>query len=102
MAWARWEGADLVLHVRVQPRAARDSFAPEPGRLRVRITAPPVDGAANDHLVRFLAREFDVAPSRVVLVGGATAREKTLRIAAPTRVPAALDALLTLPTGETR
>ena len=46
MNWARWEGPDLVLQIRVQPRAARDAFVPEDERLRVRITAPPVDGAA--------------------------------------------------------
>lgn len=102
MAWHRWEGADLVLQVRVQPRASRDALAPETDRLRVRITAPPVDGAANEHLVRFLAREFGVPPSRVALVRGATGREKTLRIAAPARVPEPLAAVLSLPAGERR
>jgi uncharacterized protein (TIGR00251 family) len=92
--WARWEGPDLVLQVRVQPRAARDAFAPEADRLRVRITAPPVEGAANEHLVRFLADEFGVSASRVTLVRGATGREKLLRIAAPVRIPAALGAAI--------
>lgn len=103
MNWARWEGPDLVLQIRVQPRAARDAFVPEDERLRVRITAPPVDGAANEHLVRFLAAEFGVSASRVTLVRGATGREKLLRIAAPPQVPAALAALLppSTPTGAT-
>lgn len=88
-----------MLQVRVQPRAARDAFAPEAERLRVRITAPPVDGAANEHLVRFLAAEFGVSASRVTLVRGATGREKLLRIVAPARIPAALSvALATVPT----
>lgn len=90
VSWARWDGPDLVLQVRVQPRAARDAFAPEADRLRVRITAPPVDGAANDHLVRWLAAEFGVAASRVELIRGATGREKLLRIASPARIPSAL------------
>jgi uncharacterized protein (TIGR00251 family) len=103
MSYARWDGTDLVLQVRVQPRASADAFVPEADRLRVRITAPPVDGAANEHLLRFVAREFGVAPSRVALIRGSTGREKTLRIASPARVPAPLAASLgSLPPGEPR
>ena len=90
--WHRWDGADLVLTVRAQPRASRDELRLEGERLKARITAPPVDGAANAHLLRFLAAEFGVAPSRVALVRGATGREKVVRIAAPTTLPAALAA----------
>ncbi len=89
-AWHRWDGADLVLTLRVQPRASRDELLPEPGRLRVRITAPPVDGAANAHLLRFLAGRFGVAPSRTELVRGTSGREKTVRIRAPRDMPAEL------------
>ena len=92
--WHRWDGADLVLAVRVQPRAARDELKVDGERLRVRLTAPPVDGAANEHLVRFLAAEFGVAPSRVTLVRGATGREKVVRIATPEKIPRALAAHL--------
>jgi uncharacterized protein (TIGR00251 family) len=87
----------VVLQVRVQPRASSDALIPEADRLRVRITAPPVDGAANDHLVRFIGREFGVAPSRVTLIRGAAGREKTLRIASPAQVPASLAAALGRP-----
>jgi len=95
--WHRWDGADLVLTVRVQPRASRDELRLEGTRLRARITAPPVDGAANAHLLRFLADEFDVAPSRVALVRGTTGREKVLRITAPKTLPDALAAALKRP-----
>jgi uncharacterized protein len=88
--WHRWDGADLVLTMRVQPRAARDALCVDGARLKARITAPPVDGAANAYLLRFLAAEFGVAPSRTVLVRGATGREKVVRIAAPKTLPAAL------------
>ena len=88
--WYRWDGADLVITLRVQPRASRDKILPEAGRLRVRITAPPVDGAANAHLLRFIAARFGVAPSRTELVRGASGREKTVRIHAPTEIPAEL------------
>ena len=93
--WYRWDGADLVLTVRVQPRAARNALLLEGGRLKARITAPPVDGAANAGLVRLLAAEFGVAPARTVLVRGATRREKVVRIAAPKTLPAALAEHLT-------
>ena len=88
--WHRWDGADLVLTLRVQPRAARDELRPEGERLRARITAAPVEGAANLHLCRFLAGEFGVARSAVTLVRGAAAREKVVRISAPRTLPAAL------------
>ena len=90
--WFRWDGPDLLLSLRVLPRAARDELVPEDARLRVRITAPPVDGAANAHLLRFLAREFGVAASRASLVRGTSGREKQVRIAAPSQVPDALSA----------
>ncbi len=88
--WARWDGDDLIVTVRVQPRASRDSFEPDAQRLRVRITAPPVDGAANAHLQRYIAASFDVAPSRVALVRGESSREKVLRIMSPRSIPAVL------------
>ena len=88
--WHRWDGADLVLTVRVQPRASRDELRLEGTRLKVRITAPPVDGAANAHLLRFLAGAFGVAPSRAELVRGASGREKVVRISMPKTLPDAL------------
>jgi len=88
--WIRWQDADLLLALRVVPRASRDEFVAEPARLRVRITAPPVDGAANDHLIGFLAREFGVSRSRVSLVRGHSSRDKAVRIGAPSQLPDAL------------
>ena len=88
--WHRWDGADLILTLRVQPRASRDQFVVEPTRLKVRITAPPVDGAANSHLLRFLAGQFGVAQSRAELISGSTGRAKTVRIYAPKSLPAEL------------
>ena len=92
-AGCRWDGADLVLALRVQPRASRDELLIDGERVRARITAPPVDGAANAHLLRFLADEFGVSPARVQLVRGLSGREKVVRVHAPARLPAALDAL---------
>lgn len=86
--WYRWEGDDLVLAVRLLPRAGRDELVgPEGDRLKVRITAPPVEGKANAHLRRFLGELFGVSPSRVELLAGEHAREKRLRIRAPAKLP---------------
>jgi hypothetical protein len=86
--WYRWEGEDLIVEVRVQPRASRDEIVgPHGEQLKVRITAPPVDGKANVHLVKYLAKAFGVAPSAVMLVGGETGRDKRLRIHRPRELP---------------
>lgn len=90
-SWYRWEGRDLVLHLRVQPRARRDELGEPVGdQLKVRITAPPVEGKANEHLIRFLADSFGVPTARVTLLAGSQNRTKRLRIAAPSRLPAGI------------
>jgi uncharacterized protein (TIGR00251 family) len=90
--WYQWQGEALLLKVQVQPRAKRDELiGPQGGYLKVRITAPPVDGKANDHLRRFLATELGVPPSRVELVAGMNSRLKRLRILAPGKLPAIIE-----------
>jgi len=87
-SWYRWEDGDLILEVHVQPRASRDEIAGEHGgRLKIRITAPPVDGKANKHLQAFLARTCGVPRSAVDLVAGESGRDKRLRIRNPRRLP---------------
>lgn len=82
------DGEDLILRVRVQTRASKDEFAEKmPDRYRVRITAAPVDGKANKHLLRFVAKTFAVPPNHVKLINGQTSRNKTLRIQMPCRLP---------------
>ena len=86
--FCHWRGDTLELNVRVQPGASRDEIAGAPGGdLKVRITTPPVEGKANAHLIRFLARTFGVPPARVTLISGAKGRSKRLRIEAPARLP---------------
>ncbi len=73
---------NLVLRLHVLPRASRDAIDGLHGpRLKVRITAPPVEGRANDHLTRYLAGELGIGSSRIHLIGEHS-REKTLRISA--------------------
>jgi uncharacterized protein len=71
-----------TLRVRVSPRASRNALAGErDGALVVRVTAAPVDGAANDALTRLLARVLHVRASAVEVRHGASAREKLLHVA---------------------
>lgn len=88
-AWYRWDGEDLILHLRIQPKASKDEFAGPYGdrQYRIRITAPPVDGKANQHLLRFLAKSFGVAKSRIELLSGASGRDKVIRIPHPAKRP---------------
>jgi uncharacterized protein (TIGR00251 family) len=67
--------------VRLQPGARREEIAGERGgALLVRVTAPPVDGKANDALCRLLAARLRIAPGRVRVVRGAAARDKLVEI----------------------
>ncbi len=69
------------IRVRLTPRAARDEIAGwQDGLLRVRVTAPPVKGAANAALERLLAKALGVPKSAVGVVSGAKAREKIVGI----------------------
>lgn len=74
-------GADVRVHVRVQPRASRTGIAGVLGdELKVRLAAPPVEGAANDELVRCFSRLLRVAAGRVHIVAGAASRSKVVEI----------------------
>jgi uncharacterized protein (TIGR00251 family) len=67
--------------VRVQPRAARSEVVGAHGdALRIRVAAPPVEGAANSELVSFLAKRFGVPKSAVQVVRGARGREKLVEV----------------------
>ena len=87
----RWEGDDLILSCKLQPKAAKDELVGEHGdQIKIRITAPPVDGKANQHLTRFLAKSFGVSKSQVVIETGELNRSKILRICSPRKIPANL------------
>lgn len=70
-----------VIVIKVVPRASRSEVVGwADGILKVRLTSPPVDGAANSELVRLIAKRVGVARSNVEITGGLTSRNKTLRI----------------------
>lgn len=83
-----WEQSDLVILIVVQPRASKDEIVGlHAGRLKIRITAPPIDGKANQHLIKYLAKVFGVAKSKIRITSGETGRNKQLRIVSPRIVP---------------
>jgi uncharacterized protein (TIGR00251 family) len=91
----RHDGADLILDVRVQPRAARSEIAGLHGeRLRIRLQAPPVDGKANAALVEFVASTFAIPRARVTIEHGLAGRDKRLRLRGVPSLPAPLESLL--------
>lgn len=77
----RDDGDALVFEVRVAPRASRDRIVGvQDGALKVALTAPPVDGAANEALRKMLAKAFGVSKSSIEIVRGDRARTKFLRV----------------------
>jgi len=70
-----------TLSVRIQPRASRNEVAGLVGdQLKIRLTAPPVEGEANAACLAFLAKLLDLAPSRLTIIQGARSRNKLIRI----------------------
>jgi uncharacterized protein (TIGR00251 family) len=84
-----------VLLIHVQPRAARTEVAGRYGdAIKIRLRAPPVDGAANEELLRFLAERLGVARSALRLVAGESSRRKRVAV---TGGPADLERRLLAP-----
>ncbi len=86
-----WEGDILVLNILGTPNAKRDAIGKvKAHQLCVSVTALPRAGRATDHMVRFLADEFDVSPGDIQVVFGRMNVNKQLRIKAPKRLPAVI------------
>ena len=72
----------VTIDIAVKPRSSREGVGPvQADRLVVAVNAPPVDGKANEAVVRVLAEAFGVPRSAVTIVRGETGRKKTIRIA---------------------
>ena len=73
--------SSATLSVRIQPRSSKNGITRrEDGSLKIRLTAPPVDGAANEALIKFLSETLSVNKSQIEIVSGHTSREKRLKI----------------------
>jgi len=80
-AFLRLHPDGLLLSVKLQPRASMNEIGEALGsELKIRVTAPPVDSAANEALVRFLADQLGCARNQVELVRGHTSRKKLIKL----------------------
>jgi uncharacterized protein (TIGR00251 family) len=80
-SYLRVHADGVLLAVKLQPRAAKDEIGgPLGDELRIKVTAPPVDSAANEALVRLLATTLDCGRNRIELIRGQTSRHKLVRL----------------------
>jgi uncharacterized protein (TIGR00251 family) len=80
--WLREVPGGVRITVRLSPKAARDKVLGVHGEaLKIAITAPPVEGKANRHLIRFLAKRLGVAQGALSIVSGELSREKVIEAA---------------------
>ncbi|HYW72387.1 MAG TPA: DUF167 family protein [Pyrinomonadaceae bacterium] len=87
MTWYREDSAGITFSVRVIPRASRSEIVGlHDGALKIRVAAPPVEGAANKELVRYLAKTFRIPRMAVMVVSGAGSKHKVIRLANPSAV----------------
>lgn len=76
------------MFIKVQTRASNDELAEIlDDRIKVRITAPPIDGKANKHLIQFLAKLFEIPKSHIQIKSGETSHNKHLIIINPKQLP---------------
>lgn len=72
---------DLTIKIYLQPKASKNEIVGSyRDGIKVRVTAPPVGGKANEALLRFLATSLDLSPSQVEILKGHHSREKVLRL----------------------
>ena len=77
----RVQSDGVLLSVKLQPRASANEIGEALGNeLRIKVTAPPVDAAANEALVKLLAQQLNCPRNRVELIRGHTSRHKTLKL----------------------
>ncbi len=82
----RENAGGVCIDILVQPRASRARIGPVHGdRLKIAVTSPPVDGAANKAVVELLAKRLRCPKREVEVVGGHSSRRKTVRINGLTR-----------------
>lgn len=85
MSWISENPKGVTISILVSPRASRTEVQGEHGEfLKVRLAAPPVEGAANEELIEFLARKLSVRKTEISLVSGPTSKRKVLFISSIT------------------
>lgn len=77
----RDEAGAIAIDILVQPRASRAKIGPvHDGRLKIAVTAPPVDGEANAAVIELFAKRLGIGKGAIEIVAGASGRRKTLRV----------------------
>jgi len=72
---------DIIFKIYLQPKSSKNEIVgPYRDGIKVKVTAPPTEGKANNVLIRFLAKELSISPSRIEILKGLHSREKTLKI----------------------
>ncbi|MEQ1531945.1 MAG: DUF167 domain-containing protein [Sideroxydans sp.] len=90
-SFCAWEGEVLVLNILGSPSSKKDAIGKAKGnQLKVSVTATPVAGKATDHMVKFLAKEFEVTTKDIEVVFGRFNVNKQLRIQSPKNLPAVI------------
>lgn len=85
----------IRLRIFLQPKASKDYIAGIHGdELKITITAPPIDGQANAHLLKFLSKSFKVPKSDIILEKGELSRHKQVWISEPKLIPKEIQNLL--------
>lgn len=80
-AFLRAQADGTLLMVKLQPRASANEIGPPLGdELKIKVTAPPVDAAANEALLELLAKKLDCARNRIELIRGHKSRHKTVKL----------------------
>ncbi|MFO6422730.1 DUF167 family protein YggU [Motilimonas sp. KMU-193] len=85
----------ITLRLYLQPKASRDAFVGlHNHEMKVTVTAAPVDGQANSHLVKFLSKQFKTAKSQITIEKGELSRHKQVRIEQPKVIPEVILSLM--------
>jgi hypothetical protein len=72
---------ETLIKVYLQPKSSKNEIVgPYRDGIKVKVTAPPIEGKANEALIRFLTKEFRISPSCIEILKGRHSREKTLKI----------------------
>jgi len=72
---------EITLKIYLQPKSSKNEIVgPYRDGIKVKLTAPPIEGKANEALVKFLAKEFKIPPSSIEILKGHHGREKIIRV----------------------
>jgi uncharacterized protein (TIGR00251 family) len=72
---------DIILKVYLQPKASKNEVVgPYRDGIKIKVTAPPIEGKANEALIRLLGKELGISPSSIEIIKGHHSREKTLKV----------------------